>query len=132
MAGWTIKCAERYLSMLYEYLHESLYRYHVLQADETPVLVTKDGRSAGIKSYMWVYRTGKMYKDKPIVLYEYQKERKADHPREFLRSFHGVVVTDGYQVYHKISKELEDLNVAGCWSHYPRCIVIPGRLQAIA
>ena len=120
MAGWTIKCAERYLSMLYEYLHESLYRYHVLQADETPVLVTKDGRSAGIKSYMWVYRTGKMYKDKPIVLYEYQKERKADHPREFLRSFHGVVVTDGYQVYHKISKELEDLNVAGCWSHARR------------
>ena len=120
MAGWTIKCAERYLSVLYDYLHESLYRYHVLQADETPVLVAKDGRSAGTKSYMWVYRTGKMYKDKPIVLYEYQKERKADHPREFLRSFHGVVVTDGYQVYHKISKERNDLKISGCWSHARR------------
>ena len=48
----------RYLAILYDYLHERLYDYHVLQADETPVLVNKDGRDAGSKSYMWVYRTG--------------------------------------------------------------------------
>ena len=29
--------AERYLSIFYDYLHEKLYEYHVLQADETPV-----------------------------------------------------------------------------------------------
>ena len=59
MANWTIQCADRYLAILYDYLHERLYDYHVLQADETPVLVNKDGRDAGSKSYMWVYRTGK-------------------------------------------------------------------------
>ena len=42
----------RYLAVLYDYLHEKLYGYHVLQADETPVLVNKDGRPAGSKSYM--------------------------------------------------------------------------------
>ena len=66
MAHWTILCAERYLSLLYDYLHNSLYNYHVLQADETPVLVSKEDRTTGKKHYMWVYRTGKMYKDKPI------------------------------------------------------------------
>ena len=39
MANWTIQCADRYLAILYDYLHERLYDYHVLQADETPVLV---------------------------------------------------------------------------------------------
>ena len=30
MAYWTIQCAERYLAVLYDYLHEKLYSYHVL------------------------------------------------------------------------------------------------------
>ena len=120
MANWTIQCADRYLAVLYDHLHEKLYRYHVLQADETPVLVNKDGRPAGSKSYMWVYRTGRMYTERQIVLYEYQKTRNASHPREFLKDFNGVCVTDGYQVYHTIETEREGLKIAGCWSHARR------------
>lgn len=120
MASWTIKVAENYLSLLYDYLHREIYNYHVLQADETPVEVTKDGRPAGSKSYMWVYRTGKMYTENPIVLYEYQKTRNTSHPREFLKDYQGVVVTDGYQVYHTLDKEYETLTIAGCWSHSRR------------
>ena len=120
MANWTIQCADRYLAVLYDYLHEKMYGYHVLQADETPVLVNKDGRPAGSKSYMWVYRTGRMYTECQIVLYEYQKTRNASHPREFLKDFSGVCVTDGYQVYHTIEEEREDLKIAGCWSHARR------------
>ena len=120
MANWTIQCADRYLAALYDYLHEKLYGYHVLQADETPVLVNKDGRPAGSKSYMWGYRTGRMYTECQIVLYEYQRTRNASHPREFLKDFSGVCVTDGYQVYHTIEGEREDLRIAGCWSHARR------------
>jgi transposase len=120
MAHWTILCAERYLSILYDYLHERLYDYHVLQADETPVLVSKENRTTGSKHYMWVYRTGKMYPDRQIVLYDYQPSRNASHPRAFLRDFRGVCVTDGYQVYHTIEKEREDLKIAGCWAHARR------------
>ena len=69
---------------------------------------------------MWVYRTGKMYNADPIVIYEYQKTRKTDHPREFLKGYAGTVVTDGYQVYHSIADEREDLIIAGCWSHARR------------
>ena len=120
MANWTIQCADRYLAVLYDYLHEKMYGYHVLQADETPVQVNKDGRPAGSKSFMWVYRTGRMYTDRQIVLYEYQKTRNASHPREFLKDFKGICVTDGYQVCHTIENEREDLKIAGCWSHARR------------
>ncbi len=120
MANWTIQCADRYLAVLYDYLHEKMYGCHVLQADETPVLVNKDGRPAGSKSYMWVYRTGRMYADRQIVLYEYQRSRNASHPQEFLKKFSGICVTDGYQVYHTIEGEREDLRIAGCWSHARR------------
>lgn len=120
MANWCIRLAEEYLSILYDHLHEELYFYHVIQADETPVLVKHDGRKAGSKSWMWVYRSGHLYQDRQIVLYEYQQTRNASHPREFLKGYDGICVTDGYQVYHTLEKELEELTIAGCWVHCRR------------
>ena len=117
MANWMIRLGESYLAVMYDYLHRLLYQYHVIQADETPVLVNKDGRPAGSKSWMWVYRSGFMYPEKQIILYEYQKTRNASHPREFLKDYSGICVTDGYQVYHTLEKEKEDLKIAGCWVH---------------
>lgn len=120
MANWCIRLAEEYLSILYDHLHEELYFYHVIQADETPVLVNHDGRKAGSKSWMWVYRSGHLYQNRQIVLYEYQQTRNASHPREFLKGYDGICVTDGYQVYHTLEKELEELTIAGCWVHCRR------------
>ena len=120
MANWCIRLAEEYLSVLYDHLHKVLYSYHVIQADETPVLVNYDGRKAGSKSWMWVYRSGHLYQDRQIVLYEYQRTRNASHPREFLKGYDGICVTDGYQVYHTLEKELEELTIAGCWVHCRR------------
>ena len=120
MANWMIRLGEEYLAVLYDYLHEKLYDYHVIQADETPVLVNRDGRPAGSKSYMWVYRSGHLYQDKQIVLYDYHKTRNSSHPKEFLKDYSGICVTDGYQVYHKMENEREDLRIAGCWVHARR------------
>ena len=120
MANWCIRLAEEYLSILYNHLHKELYFYHVIQADETPVLVNHDGRKAGSKSWMWVYRSGHLYQKRQIVLYEYQQTRNASHPREFLKGYDGICVTDGYQVYHTLEKELEELTIAGCWVHCRR------------
>ena len=139
MANWMIRLGEEYLSVLYDYLHQKLYDYHVIQADETPVLVNHDGRPAGSKSYMWVYRSGYMYPEKQIVLYEYQRTRNASHPREFLKDYSGICVTDGYQVYHTLEKEKEDLTIAGCWVHGRRkfeevLVTIPaeGKKESVA
>ena len=120
MANWCIRLGEEYLSVLYDRLHKGLYSYHVIQADETPVLVNHDGRKAGSKSWMWVYRSGHLYHDQQIVLYEYQQTRNASHPRELLKGYDGICVTDGYQVYHTLEKEMEELTIAGCWVHCRR------------
>lgn len=117
MANWMIQCADRYLGILYDRLHKEMYRFHVLQADETPVMVTKDGRPANSKSYMWIYRTGKSYTDTPVILYEYQRTRKSDHPEEFLKDFKGIMVCDGYSAYRKLDRKNPDIIFAGCWSH---------------
>ena len=120
MANWCIRLGEEYLSVLYDYLHKELYSYHIIQADETPVLVNHDGRKAGSKSWMWVYRSGHLYQNRQIVLYEYQLTRNTSHPRKFLKGYDGICVTDGYQVYHTLEKELEELTIAGCWVHCRR------------
>lgn len=120
MANWMIRLGEGYLGIMYDYLHSLLYEYHVIQADETPVLVNKDGRPAGSQSWMWVYRSGFMQQERQIILYEYQKTRNASHPRKFLKDYIGICVTDGYQVYHTLEKEREDLKIAGCWVHCRR------------
>ena len=120
MANWTILCAQRYFQPVYDYMKEELFKYHVTQCDETPVEVINDGRSAGAQSYMWVHRFGEYYKDKPIVLYEYQKTRNHDHPEQYYKDFKGVLVTDGLSQYHLIEKNLEGVTNANCWAHCRR------------
>lgn len=69
---------------------------------------------------MWVYRNRPTDESHPIVLFDGQPSRKADHPREFLKNFSGTVITDGYQFYHKLGKERGDLTIGGCWIHARR------------
>lgn len=120
MANWVIRCAERYLSLIYDEMRTSLLSRDTIQADETTVNVAKDGRKAGANSYMWVYRSGEYDKSNPIILYDYQKTRATAHPREFLKDFSGTLVCDGYSVYHKLDKESKQLQVANCWAHNRR------------
>lgn len=102
IASWVIKTSERYLSSVYDRMRDELEKSPVIHADETPVMVTKDGREGMHRNYMWVYRSGQMCKARQAVLYDYQKTRKADAPDEFLKGFDGKLVCDGYQVYHAL------------------------------
>lgn len=96
MAHWMIRLSQEYLGILYNYLHQKLYTYHAIQADKTQCLVNKDGRPAGSRSWMWVYRSSHLYQKEQIVLYEFQKTRNTSHPREFLKNYSGICVADGY------------------------------------
>ena len=120
LANWVIWGAERYLSLITDRMHEQLLQSHVIHADETPCWVTKDGRAANSKSYMFVYRTCEFNKEKPIVLYDYQMTRSADHVMEYLKGFHGVLETDAYSGYHRVDKESDEITVAHCWAHARR------------
>ena len=123
MAGWVIKSSENYLSLVYNRLHRLIYDSRVIHADETPVKVMRIGKenvAGGKKTYMWVYCSSPTDKTHPIILYDWQPSRRADHPRDFLKDYTGAVVTDGYQVYHTLARERQDLRVAGCWVHARR------------
>ena len=121
MAGWVIRTAERYISLIYDRLKEELGKSPVIHADETPVMVTKDGREGMHKNYMWVYRSGSLCRARQIVIYDYQKTRKAEAPYEFLKGFEGGLVCDGYQVYHTLeNRDDTNFTVAGCWAHARR------------
>ena len=122
MADWMIKLSDRYFMPMYDYLKEELLKYHVNQADETPVKVINDGRPSGTTStsYMWVHRSGEFYKDRPIVLYEYQKTRHHKHPEAFYKDYKGILVTDGLQQYHLIEKTCPELPMR-----------IAGRMQGV-
>lgn len=120
MANWVIRCAERYLQPVFDKLHEELCRLHVVQADETPCQVSKDGRPANARSYMFVYRSGEMSKEHGIVLYDYQKTRNADHLETFLKQFSGILVSDAYSGYHALDRRRADIRIAHCWAHARR------------
>lgn len=117
MANWMIRCGERYLSPVFMRMHELLLQRSVIQQDETPVKVSKDGRPANSNSYMWVYRTGRYDTKAPMVLYDYQKTRKTEHPERFLKGFRGVCVTDAYSVYEKMDREHSEITFAFCHVH---------------
>ena len=55
-----------------------------------------------------------------IVVYEYQKTRHSDHPKEYYKDFRGVLMTDGLEQYHKLSREQEGLTNANCFAHIRR------------
>ena len=71
----------------------------------------------GEKTYMWFYRNQPLRNTHPVVLFDWHPSRHSEHPQEFLKTFSGTVITDGYQVYHKLAKECRNLKVSGCCIH---------------
>jgi len=116
MANWVIKCAEDWLSLLYDRLRAILLTCFILHADETVVQVLHEpGKTPQSNSYMWLYRTSGD-RDHHIILYEYQPGRSSEHPKKFLTDFKGYLHTDGYAGYHTLT----GITVVGCWVHMRR------------
>jgi len=117
MSNWLIRCAEDWLKPIYKRLKEDLIKRDVLHADETTVQVLHEpDKKAQSKSYMWLYRTSGDTK-RPIVLYEYQPDRKWERPEAFLKGLNGYLHADGYDGYHNLPAHI---TVVGCWAHMRR------------
>lgn len=117
MSNWLIRASEDWLEPVYNALHEMLCTRAVLHADETTLQVLHEpGKTAQSKSYMWLYRTSGDALH-PIVLYDYQPDRKTKRPAEFLKNFIGYLHTDGYEGYHSLKS---DITIVGCWAHLRR------------
>ena len=120
ISNWTVWSAERFLRPVYDLMKIHQLEAHVNQCDETPLEVIHDGRPAGSKSYMWVHITGELSPVPKIIVYEYQKTRHSDHPKEYYREFNGILMTDGLEQYHKLAREQEGIVNANCFAHARR------------
>ena len=120
MSNWIVKCADKYFAPFVECMKQELLKLPVTQSDETPTQVIEDSDHPNTKCYMWVHRSGELYKERPIVIYEYQKERDHHIPLEFYKDYKGVLVTDGLSQYHLVDKKLPDVTNANCWAHARR------------
>lgn len=117
MANWVIKASNDWLSVMYDKLKEDLLKREVLHMDETTVQVLKEkNKTAQSNSYMWAGRTSGDT-DKHIVIFEYQPDRTHQRAIDFLKDFKGYLHADGYEAYHKLSK---DVIVCGCMAHVKR------------
>ena len=114
MANWIICAAKQWFQPVYEAMHRELLTLPVIHADETVVQVLKEpGKKPQTDSRMWVYCGGK---EKKYVLFEYQPTRNGDHAKRFLGDYGGVLVTDGYAGYNKLT----NVTHAACWAHVRR------------
>ena len=120
MANWVIRCSERYLSLVYDRLQKHLCAQKYIQADETTCQVTKDGRPSNTKSYMFVYRTSELVKEKPVILYQYAMTRSKCNIQKFLKGFSGIMMSDAFSGYKSLDKNDENIQSAFCWAHARR------------
>ncbi len=116
LSNWTLRIAELYGKLLYEWLKKHLTEDTYLHADETPLQVLHEpGKSAQSKSYMWLFATNHTAAH-PIILYHYADSRSGEIPKAFLKSYHGILQCDGYDGYNKV----EDVLRMGCLAHVRR------------
>ena len=69
---------------------------------------------------MWVHLTGELSPGPRIIVYEYQKTRHSDHPKEYYKDFRGILMTDGLEQYHKLARDQEGITNANCMAHARR------------
>ncbi len=96
-------------------MRKELLEEPILEVDETPVTVLIKGQKGSEQGYVWTWRRNHK------ILFQFTRSRSRDGPREFLGSWVGKLVSDGFVVYYSISKE-NGLVCVGCWAHARRKI----------
>ena len=120
MSNWTIAVASK-LEKYIELLKGELLSGPCLHSDETYFQVMNEqGKANTTKSYMWVMTGGTG--SKKVVLYNYNASREANFISNFLISYHGFLMTDGYAGYNAIG-EKDGIVHAACWAHARRYFV---------
>jgi transposase len=118
MCNWQIYIYYNYLVRLIDLMKKDLKKSYLIGADETTVqVIVEEGKPPGSKSYMWVYRG--YHKDRIVLLYDYEPNRRGENPKEYLSGYEGYLQTDGYDGYNIVVKAEEIIHLA-CWAHVRR------------
>ncbi len=117
----------RLLEPLYNCLKREVLKNLYLQADETgPAdqivhlrsirVLDSEKKGASHSGFFWTYHAP----TSKLVLFDYQKGRGQEGPKEILKDFEGVLQTDGYQVYGKLFEDSSTVTLAACMAHVRR------------
>jgi hypothetical protein len=116
LCGW-VEVAADWLSPIYREMKAGLVAGDYLQADETPIrYLDPDVKGKSQSGWLWTYS-----QPQGDVVFDWNVSRSREGPREFLKSFHGKLQTDGYGVYESLARERgAELILIGCWAHARR------------
>jgi transposase len=89
----------------------------VVHADETPVQMLTPGEGKTRRAYLWAYATT-IDHHVPAVVYDFCTTRGGQHPKNFLGSWRGTLVCDGYAAYKALFTQ--GITEAGCMAHARR------------
>jgi len=116
IGGWANSAIGNWLTPLYEMLKKNLLSSNYLMADETPIpVLSEDKPGATHRGYHWVY-----YEPvRKLVIFDYQRSRGREGPKNFLKDFSGYLQSDGYNAYDDLGPPGKITHLA-CWAHARR------------
>lgn len=113
--GWVSQLGDL-LEPLYNAMVNVIKHDGYLQADETPTRVLDQNKKGKThRGYYWVYHSP----PKKMVVFDYQRGRNKEAPREILKNYKGYLQTDGYAGYNVYAARKEITHLA-CWAHARR------------
>ena len=112
------------LQPLADRLIKLLLERGTLHADETPVPQLDPGSGKTKKAYLWAYRSNDLEEGHRIIVFDYRGGRSGEHARQFLGTWQGHLVVDGYGGYKALfiatRQEALPCIELGCWAHARR------------
>lgn len=112
--GWVNGCCTL-LEPLYDVLKQEVLSQNYIQADETPIAVLDPTKKQTThQGYHWVYHAPEV----KMVLFDYQKGRSREGPKEILKNFCGHLQTDGYNAYEIF--DTDTITLLHCMAHARR------------
>ena len=108
MSNWIIRFSRDQFCQVAGHMAELLKASGCTQCDETTLLVIRDGRKAGRKSFMWLHVTSELSDGHPIAVFTYEPDRSTQHLRDFYDDYIGRIICDAYCAYQTFESENEE------------------------
>lgn len=106
------------LQPLADCLADRQRRRLVLHADETPVRQLDPGQGKTLRAYLWAYRSNDLEEGDPLVVFDYQTDRRGRHAKSFLQDWQGVLMVDDYAGYKGLFTQ--GIRELACLAHMRR------------
>ena len=114
LTGWAHRAGDL-LEPIHEAHVESVLESGNLAMDETPIKAGRKSRGKMKTGYFWP-----IYGDKDEVVFPFSESRSGAILNEMLKSYRGVLLSDGYIAYERFVEKTNGIVHAQCWSHTRR------------